>query len=117
MATPAWTFDPSAQLRYGNQVMAATVALNNGDTSANLELGGYADVSLQFESLVGSPTLVVQASNDGSNWHSALDANGNAVSVTGAGIIQLGQITRYLRATCTAGTSGVVTYFGRQNKF
>ena len=67
MATPAWTFDPSAQLRYGNQVMAATVALNNGDTSANLELGGYADVSLQFESLVGSPTLVVQASNDGSN--------------------------------------------------
>ena len=117
MATKAFAVDNLAR-KYGKNVVAGSWTLASGDTGAMLEEGDKADCSVQIEGTMSGTTIAIQGSNDGSNWHTLLDANGNAMSYTSSGVIvQVGQVTRYMQPVATGGTGTglVVTLFKRAN--
>lgn len=76
----------------------------NGDIGTALEMPGWADRSIQIHGTFGTGgTVVIQGSNDGSNWATLTDPQGNEISITTAKIEQVMEITRYIRPAVTAG--------------
>lgn len=80
-------------------------------TSANvdgapLEMPGCADRSFQVAGTFAGATVVCQGSNDGSNWATLTDPQGNAISFTSAGLEQVMEITRHLRPFLSGGAGG-----------
>jgi len=78
--------------------------LLNGDTGAPIEMPTSADRSVQFQGTFGvGGTILMEGSNDGVNYHTLTDPQGNALSKTAAGIEQIQEITRYMRPRVSAG--------------
>jgi len=85
--------------------------LTTTDTFSPAELTGNADRSVQLVGAVGaggfnSCTVRVQGSNDGTNFVVLTDGLGNDLEFTAAGIKQVGEVTRYIKAAVTTGTAG-----------
>lgn len=74
---------------------------------------GYADRSIQVVGTFDSATVVLQGSNDGTNWATLTDGLGNAVSFTATGLKQVYEITRYVRPSTSGGggSQSVSVYF------
>ena len=82
-------------------------SLANGESGQALEMTGAADRSVQVTGTFGSGgNLRVQGSNDGVNWNTLTDPQGNDINITVSKIEQIMEITRYIRPSVTAG-SGV----------
>jgi hypothetical protein len=79
-------------------------ALGDADTGEAVEVANFADRSIQVAGTFGSATVTVQGSNDGTNWATLNDPQGNALAVTSAKIEQILELTRYLRVTTSGGT-------------
>jgi len=78
--------------------------LTNGDSGSSIEMPGSAIRSVQVTGTFGAGgTVVIQGSNDGSNWVTLNDIEGNALSLTAAGIESIQEVTRYIRPSVTAG--------------
>lgn len=78
--------------------------LLNGDDGTPIEMPGSADRSIQFVGTFGAGgTIVFEGSNDGTNYATLADPQGNAISKTSAGIEAILEITRYVRPRVTAG--------------
>ena len=75
-----------------------------GDTSPTIEQCEWADRSVQVAGTFGGGAVAIEGSNDGTNWATLNDAQGNALSITTAKIEQLLEVTRYMRAAVTGGT-------------
>jgi hypothetical protein len=104
MATIAVARDAPISLRH--EVLAFLwEAMGDADTGEAIEVANFADRSIQVAGTFGSATLTVQGSNDGSNWATLNDPQGNALTVTSAKVEQILELTRYLRVT-TSGGSG-----------
>ena len=85
--------------------------LTTTDTYTGQELLGNADRSVQLVGAAGaggfnSCTVQIQGSNDNSNWVVLTDGLGNNLQFTAAGIKQIAEATRYIRAVVTSGTAG-----------
>lgn len=80
--------------------------LTSGDTGQPLEMPGWADRSVQVTGSFGtSGNLRLQGSNDGSNWNTLTDPQGNDINITASKIEQVMEVVRYMRPIVTAGTS------------
>lgn len=78
--------------------------LLNGDTGAAVELVDYADKTVTITGTFGTGgTLVLQGSNDGTNWFSLTDPQANAISKTAAAMEAVLEAPRYIRPNVTAG--------------
>lgn len=80
---------------------------------------GGNDRSVQITGTFGDNTVVLQGSNDGTNWVTLSDPQGNAISKTAAAIEAVLEYTRMVRPTCTAtgtGTDLVVTMIVRGSR-
>lgn len=78
--------------------------LLNGDTGAPFEGGDWVDRCVQVFGTFGTGgTLTVQGSNNGSNWNTLKDSFGTAIQLTSAGVVQVMEVTRYIRPSITAG--------------
>ena len=78
--------------------------LLNGDTGSAVEIVRGADKSAQIAGTFGTGgTLKIQGSNDGTNYVSLTDPQGNAIEKTAASIEQVSELTRYIRPNVTAG--------------
>lgn len=92
--------------------------LDSDDSGDPLEMPEAADRSVQITGTFGSGgTIVIQGSNDGTNYVTLTDPQGNALSKTSAAIEQIEEITRYVRPLVTAGdgtTALVVTMLLRR---
>jgi hypothetical protein len=91
-----------------------TAANNVGDA---YEWPWGADKSVQVAGTFGGATIVIQGSNDGTNYHTLTDPQGNAVSFTVAGIEAITENTRYIRPSLSGGdgtTSLTVTLLCRR---
>lgn len=78
--------------------------LLNGDTGAAVELVDYADKTVTITGTFGSGgTIVLQGSNDGTNWFSLTDPQANAISKTSAAMEIVLEGPRYIRPNVTAG--------------
>ncbi len=61
--------------------------------------------SVQVEGTFGGATVTLQASNDGINWETISDVQGNAISFTAAGIAEFSSAAVYIRPNSTGGTA------------
>jgi len=80
---------------------------------------GGADRSVQITGTFGDNTVVLQGSNDGTNYVTLSDPQGNAISKTTASIEAVLEYTRMVRPAFTAtgtGTSIVVTLMVRGSR-
>lgn len=78
--------------------------LTNGDTGSPLLCPHLADKSIQVTGTFGSGgTVVLEGSNDGSNWETLNDPQGTAISFTAAGMYQVLENTKMIRPSVTAG--------------
>lgn len=85
-------------------VIAWETLTTTDDTGAAIEMPGSADRSIQFNGAfsVGG-TIVLEGSNDGTNYVTLTDPQGNAISKTADGIEAVQELTRYVRPRVTAG--------------
>jgi hypothetical protein len=78
--------------------------LLNGDTGVPVEMPGSHIRSVQILGMFGvGGTIVLEGSNDGTNYVTLTDPQGNAISKTSAGIEQVQEATRFIRPRVTAG--------------
>jgi hypothetical protein len=69
-----------------------------------IEMPGSNDRTIQFTGAFGvGGTIVMEGSNDGSNWQTLNDPQGNSISKTAAAIESVMELTRYIRPRVTAG--------------
>lgn len=79
----------------------------NGGSSAGVQISGTFN---------GGTTAVLQGSNDGTNWATATDRAGNAISATAAAVFDAVLPFRYVRPSVGSGSSDdidVVIFFRR----
>lgn len=106
MAEKTYTF---TQLNGGVLVLWENVT--GSDTGQALEPGKAAGAiaSVQFVGTFGD-TILLQGSNDGTNWATLKDVGGNDISTTGAAIFDLSTAVRYVRPSPGASISDVDVY-------
>jgi hypothetical protein len=76
-------------------------------TGAAMENVQWADRSAQFQGTFGGATIILEGSNDGTNYQLLKQAAGGSdISFTSAGIAQLLEVCRYLRPRLSAVGSG-----------
>lgn len=93
----------------GYAIMATWAGLANGDDGAAFEAPEYGDRVVQFQGTFGSGTIVLQGSNDGTNWHTLNDAGNAAISKTANSLETVMEVPRFVRPLLSGGTAGSVT--------
>lgn len=93
-----------------NKVTLAQWALvTENDTCSPVEYAASADRSVQIAGTFGASTVLIAGSNDGTNYVTLTDPQGNAVSKTTAAIETLEEVTRYIKPTMSGGTGQSLT--------
>ena len=94
-----------SQRFYGNVVsIIKWTPLVNGDVGAPVSGPGWADRAFQIEGTFGAGgTVLVEGSNDGTNYRTLNDPFGNPLSITAVGIYQLTQDALFMRPHVSAG--------------
>lgn len=84
--------------------VVAWTPLANGDSGTPFENPGSSDRSVQIQGTFGAGgTVLIEGSNDGTNYYTLTDPQGNALSVTSAKIEGISELTRYIRPRVSAG--------------
>jgi len=79
-------------------------ALANGETGNPLEFVSYVDRSVQVTGTFGAGgTVVLEGSNDGTNYHTLTDPQGNPLSFTAAGLLAVTEVCVFVRPRVTGG--------------
>lgn len=103
MAVPSKTEHPG-------RTVVHTWNLTTADaTGEAISVPGASDRTIQFVAdTAGSATVVLQGSNDGTNWVALTDGQGNAISFTGSGIEMVAENVLHFRVLLTSVGSGAV---------
>jgi hypothetical protein len=91
-----------------NDVWVASWALGNADQGLQVSMSGAADRSVQIAGTFGAATVIVEGSNDGTNWTQLSDTGGTAISKTATFLGQIMQLTRYIRCSSSGGTGTAI---------
>ena len=79
--------------------------LGNADSGSVHDAANLPDKTFQVVGTWGSATLVIQGSNDGTNWTTLNDPQGGALSfTTGSPTDVIAENPRYVRPTTSGGT-------------
>jgi hypothetical protein len=84
--------------------LATWETMGNADTGLPVSMAGSSDRSVQMTGSFGGATVVLEGSNDGSNWYTLNDPTGTPISRTSGGLKQIVELTRYVRARSSGGT-------------
>jgi hypothetical protein len=84
-------------------VVVTWAGMVNGDVGAPVEMGDFGDRSIQVSGTFDTSTIVLEGSNNGSNYLTLTDPQGNALSKTSEAIEQVQEVPRYTRPSVTAG--------------
>jgi hypothetical protein len=104
MAVQNATIKQNVTTNSGDFAVATYTSMANGDTGAPLGQHDFIDRVIQFAGTWGSGgTAVWEGSNDGVNWQTLVDPNGNAISLTANGMKQCAYTPVYSRPHMTAG--------------
>lgn len=74
-----------------------------GGTHGGLNIVRLADKTVQFVGTFGGATVALQGSNDGVNWESLTDPQGNAISKTSAALETVTENTLFIRPLVSGG--------------
>ena len=87
----------------------ASWSLGIADDGSPCEMIMASDKSVQVEGTFGAATVLIQGSNDGTNWRTLSDPSNAALSFTTAGLEAIQEHTRYIRPISSGGTGTNVT--------
>ena len=76
-----------------------------GDEGQNIEIGAYADKTIQFIGTLGTSLGVCEGSNDGTNFHTLNDLDGAAISLSVGGLVGVRENPRYIRPRIGSGNA------------
>lgn len=81
--------------------------LTEADTGAAFAPGSTDPLagSVQVIGTFGGATVILQGSNDGTNWVGLNDVAGNAISLTAAGAAEFSTAMAYIRPSASGGSS------------
>lgn len=87
-----------------NRAWVVSWNLSNSEAGDPFENPGSSDRSVQVGGTFGvGGAVVLEGSNDGTNYRTLTDPQGNALSFTSAGLEAISEVTRYVRGRVTAG--------------
>jgi hypothetical protein len=94
---------------YTNAFVAEWMAMQNGDVGDAFATAPYTDKSVQVVGVFGAGgTVTIQGSNNGTDWATLSDEQGNALTFSTAGIKMPAQATQFIRPTVAGdGTTNV----------
>lgn len=69
----------------------------------------WADRCVSIDGTFGGATVVIQGSNDGSNWYTLNNAQGTAISGTAGLLKQIVEVPYYIRPLLSGGAGSSVT--------
>lgn len=101
MATRNCTITPT---QTNKACIATWAAMANGDVGSPVDQSQYTDKGMQvFGTFGAGGAITMQGSNDGTNWATLADPQGNALVITTAGVKFIAEATRYIRPFITGG--------------
>jgi len=103
VATRNYTISPVLDASYLQSWQITWTGLTNGDTGQALQMPAWADRSVQIVSPGSTGTIVIEGSNDGTNYKTLTDPQGNSLSFTSAGLEEIMEATIYVRPRISAG--------------
>lgn len=84
--------------------LAVWTGMLNGDDGAAFQFTDWADRCVQVFGTFGTGgTIIWEGSNDGTNWATLSDLNGNSMSYTAASVKQMNEAPVWIRPRVTAG--------------
>ncbi len=83
--------------------------LGVGDDGIPVEVVDFADRSVQVEGSFGGASISIEGSNDGVNYRTLTDPQGNDLLITTAKIEMVTEVTRYIRPRVVSGAATSVT--------
>lgn len=86
-------------------VVTWTPLTNANTVGSSFEVRAGKVQSVQIAGTFDSATVILEGSNDGTNWASLADPQGTAISKTSAAIEQILEHTRYIRPNSSGGSS------------
>lgn len=103
--TPTKTALPDTMDNRGvTETIWSALAGDPVDVGAGVQLANHTDRSVQFGGTFGAGgTVIIEGSNDNVTWFTLNDAFDAPISFTSAGLVQILEITRYIRPRVTAG--------------
>lgn len=84
-------------------------SIGDSDTCTAVAMPEGNEKSVQISGTFNSATIVFQGSNNGSDYATLTDPQGNAISKTAAAIEAVSEHTRYIKPATSGGTSSAVT--------
>lgn len=93
----------------GQSVTAVWASMGNADTGTAVDYNHFLDRSIQVTGTFGGATVTVQGSNDGTNFATLSDYQGNLLTLTAAGLKPIAEGVRYIRVITSGGSGTVVT--------
>ena len=99
------TIAPSThKLRNGDIVEVTWNALTAADAVGHpIRFPEWGDRSIQIAGTFDTATVVIEGSNDGSNYVTLTDVLGNLLSFTSAGLKQVTEVPKYVRPSTSGG--------------
>lgn len=92
-----------------SRITLATWDMAAGDTAEAVRYAGSADRTVQIIGTFGGATVAIYGSLNGTDWAPLTDAQGNAISMTSAGIEAITELVRFIRPVVTGGSGTAVT--------
>lgn len=80
-----------------------------GDDGAAVEAIEFADRSVQVAGSFGGASVVIEGSNDSTNYGTLTDPQGNDLSLVGSKVEMVSEVTRLIRPRVVAGSGTSVT--------
>lgn len=108
MAVVAATVTPlgndANQNQNGPAHLVTWASMANGDTGAPIQQLALSDRTVQVVGTFGvGGSVTLKGSNDGTNYVALTDPQGNAITMTAAGLEAVSELPRYVRPEVTAG--------------
>jgi len=104
------TINVTAELRDSSYYKHSWSGITEADTGEAIQMPGLSPKTGQVDGTFGTGgTLVLEGSNDGTNWFQLSDFfSGAALTFTAAGIFTIAQNVEYVRPRVSAGTGVAV---------
>lgn len=100
----------NTKIQTGNTraVVIAWMGLTNGDVGREIDFSQYTDRSVQVSGAFGDGALVIEGSNNGTDFAVLTDPQGSDLNLISAKIELVTEATRYLRPRVTGNTGASI---------
>lgn len=103
------TVNPTQDRNTANGMLLAAWTLGGADTGTPITVPYAADITAQVSGTFGAATVVVEGSNDGTNWYTLNAVVGSTLSFTTAGLRKAVESPAFVRASSSGGTGSALT--------